>query len=183
MLVKDILIYSCQFLDMGELADKLSQNAVLNEEEEKQVANLEKAFNLVREEISTELLPSIKAETVKTKNLKVLFSELSSFPVSIIAVKDNLGRNVRHRVMGDYLIAYANEVEIWYVAKPEILTKDDEFSSTLPERIYAYGVARESYIQKALYKDAEIWEERFKNSIEMLQPKKSGRKIAGRRWL
>ena len=36
---------------------------------------------------------------------------------------------------------------------------------------------------KALYKDAMVWEERFKNSIEMLAPKKAGRIVPRRRWL
>lgn len=182
MLVKDIIILTCELLDKKDLADKLIAGE-LEGEESKEISNLENCFNLVHEEISTELLPIVKIEKIKTQNLKVEFSQLSSVPVSILAVKDSCGRAVRHKVLNDGIIAFSNEVEVWYSAKPESATIDSEISSTLPERVYAYGLAREYYIKKSLYKDAEVWEERFKNSIEMLSPKKSGRRVPRRRWL
>lgn len=183
MLVKDIIKLSCELLDMREVALKLENNEVLTEEENTEINELVKCFNLVREEIATEVLPIVKIDSVKTENLKVDFNKLASYPVSIIAVKDIYGRTVRHRVMEGYLIAFANEVEIWYSIKPEVLTLDSEFSSTLPERVYAYGVAREQYIKKSLYKDAEVWENRFKNSLEILEKRKTGVTIPRRRWL
>ena len=184
MLVKDIIKLSCDFLDKSELAEKISSSSYsLSEEESKEIASLEKCFNLVREEIALELLPSVKVDKVKSQNLKVPFTLLSSQPINIFAVKDLTGRTVKHRIMQDYIVVFANEVEIWYTSKPEKLAIKDKFSSILPERIYAYGVAREYYIKKSLYNDAKIWEERFKNSVEMLEPKKSGRSLPRRRWL
>lgn len=182
MLVKDILKLACEFLDNSSLAEKVTAGDK-TEDEAKEIANLEKCFNLVREEIATEILPIIKIDRLKTQNLKISFEEFSFAPVSILAVKDCNGRTVKHRILDDSIIVFANEVEVWYSTKPEVLTAEDEFASTLPERVYAYGVAREYYIKKALYKDAEVWEERFKNSIEMLDRKKSGVTIPRRRWL
>ena len=183
MLVKDIIKTACEFLDNRDLAKKLSVSDDLSENENEIVEELVDCFNLINEEISTEILPIVKIDRVKSSNLKIAFSQLSSYPVSILAVKDCYGRDIKHRVLKDCLIAFANEVDIWYTACPEKLTFGQELSSTLPERVFAYGVAREYYIKKALYKDAEVWEVRFKNSIEMLATKKSGRTIARRRWL
>ena len=182
MLVKDIIKLTCKLLDKNQLAEKIDSDN-LGEEELKEVENLVNSFNLIHDEISTELLPIVKIEKIKTQNLKISFSQLSNQPVSILAVKDSCGRTVRHKVLNDSIIAFANEVEIWYSCKPETLSINAEISSTLPERVYAYGVAREFYINKSLYSDAEVWEERFKNSIEMLSPKKSGRRVPRRRWL
>lgn len=183
MLVKDIIKMACEFLDNHQLAEKLDGSEALGDEENLFVLNMVECFNLVREEISTEILPIVKVDKLKTTNLKISFDEFSAYPVSIIAVKDCFGRAVKHRVLDGYVIAFANEVEVWYTACPEKLSLTEEFSSTLPERIYAYGIAREYFIKKALYKDAEIWEARLKNSIEMLRTKKQSRIVARRRWL
>lgn len=182
MLVKDIIKLACEFMDKAELAEKMEVSQ-LDEDETKLINELLRCFNLIREEISTEILPIVKVDKLKTQNLKIDFSDFSFEPVCIMAVKDSYGRNVRHRVLENSLIAFASEVEVWYSIKPEILQITDDFSSTLPERVFAYGIVREYYIKKALYKDAEVWEERFKNSIEMLSPKKAGRIILRRRWL
>ena len=182
MLVKDIINLACQFLDKAEFANKLKLSEELSQEEGQQLNELVQCFNLVREELYTEILPIVKIDRLKTQNLKVPFVDFSFMPVSILAVKDGSGRHVRHKVNNDGVVAFANEVEIWYTIKPDTLAIDDEFSSTIPERIYAYGLVREFYIRKALYNDAEIWEDRYKNSIDMLTSKKSAF-IPRRRWL
>jgi len=183
MLVKDILKLTCEFLDNKDLALKLLNNESLSDDEQKIVDDMLVCLNLARDEVSTEILPVVKIDKLKTQNLKVLFDDFSSYPISIFAVKDSFGRSVRHRVLEDGLIAFANEIEVWYTTKPEKVELNDKFSSTLPERVYAYATAREYYIKKALYKDAEIWEERFKNSIELLDRKKSSITLPRRRWL
>ena len=79
-------------------------------------------------------------------------------------------------------MVFANEVEIIYKTFPTELTLSQSFSSTIPERVYAYGVAREYYFNQTLFDDAEIWEERFKNSLQILTRKKSEIKMPKRRW-
>lgn len=183
MFVKEVIKIACEFLDKKDLADKIALGEKLSADEEKEVEAMISNFNLVREEVACEILPIVKCEKFKTKNLKVCFEDFSVYPVSILAVKDASGRKVRNRVLDDGIVAFANEIEVWYTARPEILTIDDEFSCSLPERVYAYGVAREYFIKKALYKDASVWEERFKNSLEMLDRNKQSRMVPRRRWL
>lgn len=182
MRVKDILKISCTFLDKDDLADKIITGETLLEDEEKMVEELIDCLNLVNEEISTEVLPIVKVEKIRTENFKIPFSAFSFAPVSILAVKDCNGRTVRHKVFADYVVALGGEVEVWYSVRPELLSADSNVNSTLPERVFAYGVAREFYIKKGFYNDAEVWDGRFKNSLEMLSNKKSSFQMAGRRW-
>ena len=72
---------------------------------------------------------------------------------------------------------------IKYNAMPKELNFEDEFTSTIPERVYAYGVVKEFYFIQALYEDAKIWDERFKNSIETFLRKKGNTFLPRRRWI
>ena len=83
----------------------------------------------------------------------------------------------------DYIIAMANVVEVVYTTLPQELTLQSQFSSVLPERVYAYGIAREYYFLQTLFDDADIWEERFKNTLQVLQRKRSDTVMPRRRWL
>ena len=80
-------------------------------------------------------------------------------------------------------MAFANTVDIIYQAEPAELAIDSEFYSTLPNRIYAYGIAREYYFQQTLFDEADIWEERFKNTLSIMARKRSETHIPKRRWL
>lgn len=183
MRVIDILKLSLKFLDKEDLATKLADGETLDESEEGLVVELENSFNLIHQEISSLAVPIVKVEKLKTENFKIPFTQFSFSPTAILAVKDGYGRGVKYKVFADYLVALAGDVEVWYSVCPEVLSSQDEFSSILPERVFAYGIAREFFIKKGLYSDAQVWEERFKSSLELLSPKKSSVRIAGRRWL
>ncbi len=184
MLVKDIIALACDFTENQELRKALEDNsASLSEEQTLLRDSLVKCFNLVNNEIASEFIPIIKSELVKTKDFKIKFSDLTYKPIQIISVKDTKGRKVKFKVFDDYVVAIANVVEVTYTTMPEEYTFEDEISSTLPERVFAYGIAREYYFMQTLFDEADIWEERFKNTLEILQRKKSGTIMAGRRWL
>ena len=75
------------------------------------------------------------------------------------------------------------DVEVIYSTPALELKEDEEFTSNLPERIFAYGVAREYFFIKNLYEDANIWEERFKGSLQIMLRRKSEVKIPRRSWI
>lgn len=183
MLVKDIIIKSCNFICQDELATKLKENQTLSSEEEKLVFALIEHFNLTREEIASEYQPILKTEEFEVKNFKLLFSSFSSSPLQIFSVKDRLGRNVNYKIFEDYVFVCGKNVEVIYSTLATPLNLEDEFSSNLPERVYAYGVAREYYFQNAHYEDANMWEGRFKGSLEILLRRQSQVIMPKRRWL
>ena len=183
MLVKDIIALACDFTENQKVKDALADNLTLTDEESAICDSLVKCFNLVNNEIASEYIPILKNEVVKTKDFKVEFSDLTFSPSQIISVKDAYGRKIRFKVFDDYIMALASSVEITYTTMPTQLTLESEFSSTLPERVYAYGIAREYYFLQSLFDDADIWEERFKNTLQVLQRKRSEILMPRRRWL
>ena len=63
------------------------------------------------------------------------------------------------------------------------LEDEIEFFNGLSARIYAYGVASEFLLVSGVSSDAEIWEERFKESLFMLSRKHGEHLLPKRRWL
>ena len=182
MLVKDVIKLACNFTENDEIANAIKNNTTLTENQSVVVDMLMNCFNLVRNEIATEYVPIIVKETIVPSDFKIYFSSFSNRVFEIISVKDNNGRNVKYKKFDDYLMVFAGQVEIVYKTIPENLTISQSFSSTLPERVFAYGVAREYYFTQTLFDDADIWEERFKNSLRVLTRKKSEIKMPNRRW-
>ena len=173
-------------LNMTENFDTLfSLNAgdVLAPEEGLLINSYVNCLNLVRDEISTEIIPNVKEEKVVTKNGRIDFADLSSEVVEIISLINFLGNSVKFDVFSDHLMVDENQVTVKYIAKEKELSLEDEFYSTIPERVYAYGILREHAYIQALYEDASIWEERFKNSLQSLSRKKNETVVARRRWL
>ena len=181
MLVKDIINKACQLLNDENLASALA-GATLDEEGQEKVDCLVKCFNFALDEIACEYHPIIKVEEVKTDNFIIKFSSLSSPILNVISVVDKKGRKVRFKVFSDYIFAYASEVEVIYSTKPTALGIEDEFESNLPERVFAYGVIREYFYIQNLYEDMAAWEERFKNSLQVVTRRKSGVVIPKRWW-
>jgi hypothetical protein len=185
MRVKDIVLKACDFIGNEELPEILQSGETdgLSEEQSEELSTLIKCFNLVRNEVATEYKNIVKIEKFTTENGKVDFDKFSFGVVDILAVKDKVGDDVKFKVFDDYLTANATEIEVYYSSSPKELTIDDEFTSNLPERVFAYGVAKEYYFLQNLYDDAEVWNGRFKNSLQSLLKKKSETVISRRRWI
>ena len=181
MLVKDIILKVCDFLENKELSQAILKNS-LNSQQEEEVETLVKCLNLVRNEIATEMLPNVKLERVASQKGRIDFSSLSHQIIEILSVKDIFGNNAVYDVYSDHITTSETKVDIKYNANPEILAFEDEFFSTIPERVYAYGIVREYYYIQTLYEDAGVWEARFKNSIGALERKKSETVVLKRRW-
>lgn len=183
MLVKDIIILACDFTENQDLGKALEENSTLTDEQTKLCDSLVKCFNLVNSEIASDFVPLLKNDELKTKDFRVNFSEFTFVPSQIYSVKDKGGRNVKFKVFDNYLIAFANMVNVAYTTLPGDMALTSEFTTTLPERIYAYGVAREFYFLQSLFDDADIWEARFKDALQSYCRKKSGVVMPKRRWL
>lgn len=183
MLVKDIILKACIFTANDELANLLEENGELDEEMNSLLEKFVKCFNLVQNEIASEYEPLLKEEVVETQDGKILFSSLKERVVDVVSVKDMKGNSILFKNFDDYIEVNCPKVEIWYNAYPKKLTLEDELTSTIPERVYAYGTAREYYFIESLYEDASIWDERFKNSLQNLIRKKSQTIMPAGRWV
>ncbi len=183
MLVKDVILKACDFIENEELAQAIISSSQLDQENQNVLDKLVKCFNLVRNEIVCEYMPIVKMEKVISCENKILFSQLSGKVVDIISVKDKFGENVKFKLYDDYIMVEGQEVFVYYNTLPEELNIDGQFNSTISERVYAYGIVREYYFIQTLYEDAKVWDERFKNSIQTFERKKGETIIPRRRWI
>ena len=63
------------------------------------------------------------------------------------------------------------------------LTDTVEFFNGLSARVYAYGIASEFLLVSGVSDDAEIWEERFKESLFVLSRKRGEHRLPKRSFL
>lgn len=182
MQVKDIIKLACSFTENEGLVSGIENNN-LTSAQSLIVDSLVNCFNLVNNEIATQYIPYLKKESFQTSSFKVYFSSFTGSINEIISVKDSKGKNIKYKIFDDYIVALANEVEIVYSVKPQTLSLSSTFTSLIPERVYAYGIAREYYFIQTLFDDANIWENRFKDSLKVLSRKKSEILMPSRRWL
>lgn len=183
MLVKDIIVLACDFTENEELGKAIKNSDSLTDEQNSICDSLVKCFNLIYNEIASEYLPIIKVEKVKPVGSRVEYSTLSGDVCQILSISDCSGERLKFKAFQDYVMVDANEIEIIYQVYPSELTLSSEFDTTLTERIFAYGIAREYYFMQTLFDEADIWEERFKNSLQVLSRKKSEVKMPRRRWI
>lgn len=182
MQVKDVIKLACEMTDNNDLIDAIDNNN-LTDDEQVTIDCLVGCFNLINNEVASEYIPLLHKETMKTQDFKINFDDFSKKMLEIISIKDKLGRNVKYKRFDSYIMTKANEVEIIYSYLPEDVGINNEISSLLPERVYAYGIAREYLFMQSMFDDAQLWDSRFKNSLRVLTRKKGEIKMPKRSFL
>ncbi len=184
MTVREILTLVCEFVGEKELFVKLKQKAALSEREQEKVDCMVDCFNLVRQEIASDYLPFLTKEEIQVENSILHFSKLSKVIINVHQVKNRFGINLRYKVFPDFIEICGNAKSITYSYLPEDAAIDDEIEmqNGLTARVFAYGVASEFLLVDGLGEDAEIWEERFKESLFILGRKRGGLVMPKRNW-
>ena len=184
MIVKDLVIYTALFIGEKELASKLENNDSLTDGENERVNTLVRCFNLVNQEIASDYLPFLHTENIDVKNSILNHSNLTKKVINIFALKGSFGQNVRYKAYPNYIEVFGHAKKITYSFLPCDLALSDtvELNCGLSARIYAYGMASEYLLFDGLGEDAEIFEERFKESLFVLARKKSELRLPKRRW-
>lgn len=183
MLAYEVLKIASQFCDDDELSKKITSSVDgLNEAEKTKTLHLLECLNLVQDEIATEYLPLIAEEKVFFQECKLPFSSLQQGAVKILSVKNKWGHSVKFKVYPTYIICPVKEGWVRYIYRSQKLNLDSVLEVNAPARTLAYGVAREHFLAQGLDDDADLWEMRFKDSLQVLASKHNGL-IKGRRWL
>ena len=63
------------------------------------------------------------------------------------------------------------------------ITDNVVFSNGLSARVFAYGIASEFFLVKGMSSNAQIFEEKFKNSLFAISQSKGERRMPKRRFL
>lgn len=181
MKVKNIITLACNFIGETEIADLIENQTEENVDEK--VDEMVELFNIVRNEVVCEYMPSLENEEFEVKDFKLYYSSFKRKPLKIYSVEDKLTRRLKFRSFPEYLMVKAGKVNVTYSYQPKGVNLDDEIEESVPERVYAYGVAREYLMREGMFEDAEIFETRFKNSLKVLTQKSAVTVLAGRRWV
>lgn len=186
MKVKEIIAFACSFIGEQEIVKKLtSTEAVsLTDKEQEKVDTLVRCFNLVNQEIASDYLPFLYTEEIDIDNSILNYADLDKTIINVYAVKGTFNRNVKYKAYTNYIQIFGKAKSITYSYLPDKSELDDdvEFFNGLSARNYAYGIASEYLLCDGLSEDAEIWEERFKESLFVLSRKRSELKLPARRW-
>lgn len=182
MQVKDIIKLACTFTENEDMVSAIDNNT-LSADQLLILDCLVNCFNLVYDEIATDYIPCLKTQTFLTTSSKIALSEFQSNFIDILSIKDVNGMNLKYKIVDNYVVVNANEVTITYSTHPTKLNVNQSFTSLIPERVFAYGIAREYYFIKTLFDDASVWENRFKDSLQVLSKKKTEVVMPSRRWL
>jgi len=201
MRVKDILKLAMEFVGEWQLLQKLERQDLQNLQnkdgsdaeaviefnavEQDKLKKFVSCFNMVNQEIAGDYLPFLTKENVETSNGMILFSDLSKQVINIYEVKDRFGFNLEFKVLSNFVETKKSAKTVVYSFLPKDLQIDDkiEYFNGLSARVYAYGVASEFLLVSGLSSDAEIWEERFKESLFVLSRKRGEHRLPKRDWL
>ena len=123
-----------------------------------------------------EALRGCYSESEAMSLAKMLLVEVFGFStLELYGGKDRvISENERTRLK-DILVRLQQNEPIQYILGSEMFCG-------LSARVYAYGVASEFLLVDGVSEDAEIWEERFKESLFVLSRKRGEHKLPARSW-
>lgn len=186
MTVREIIKLVCDFVGEKELSAKLDSAsfAAYTDREQEKLDLLVQCFNLVNQEIASDFLPFLTKEEVDVNNSILNFSELGKVVINIYEIKNRFGKCLRFKLYPNYVEVYGHAKKVVYSFLPadKILSNEVEMFCGLSGRIYAYGIASEFLLIDGLSEDAEIWEDRFKESLFVLSRKKGEHILPKRSW-
>ena len=180
----EILRLACDFTQ-NPLREKLNSTDIssLTTAESKVADSYLNCLNLVIGEICEQYSPVTTEEILEVNNLKLTFDQFSKKPLNIFSVKNTKGRKIRYKIFDKYILVFADKAKIIYSYSPEAATLVSDIDLMIPARIIAYGVAREYFLLQGQGADADIYENRFKESLKLFISKKTAVRLPRRRWL
>lgn len=183
MKVKNVVAGAARLILRGELADKIENGTTLTTEEQNEVNQLIRAYNLTLNEVATEYLSLTAEEMLLGK--EILFSSLNHPPLKIVSVTDARGEKVAFTVLADRIKLYKfgkYTVRYDYIPQNKVLTDDFDYEkSKVGERAFIYGVASEFCIMAGRYEEAANYRSKFEKAATS-PLSRGGKKIKGRIW-
>lgn len=186
MTVKDIIKLVCDFVGERELLAKLnsSEDVTYTEREQEKLDLMQRCFNLVNQEIASDYLPFLTKEEIDVDNSILSFSSLQKTLINVYSVKNGFGRVLKYENFSNYIQIFGHARSITYSFLPDDkgLEEQVEMYNGLSGRIYAYGIASEFLLVDGISEDAEIWENRFKESLFVLSRRRGEHILPARSW-
>ncbi len=188
MKVKDIIELACVFTNKQDLLETSlfdQTKPAPTTDEQKEIDLFTRCLNLIIGEISCDYIPLVITEEIEVKNGVFEFENLSKIAVEILSIKDKSGNLVKAKIYPAYTYLDNGKYTIEYSYVPDLLSFEDDvpsFYCRLHERVFAYGVAMEYCLLCSLYDEMQIWQTRFKDSLQIAMQKRSEKRLPKRRW-
>jgi len=164
MNVKTILKSACDILSLDDINTALN-GTQFSESQQAIINKLLKCLNYIQNEITTEFIFIKNTEEISAEN-SFNFSNLTKTILRVISVKDENGNNLNFKLYPDHIKFSGIAKEITYDYIPEDCILTGNLIAVVPNRVYAYGIAREYYLLLGLTDKALEFEKRFKNSLD-----------------
>ena len=188
MVVKDVLRSAVLFVNKAELLglnafDEASETAPTISQQA-DIDLFVQCFNYVYKEIASGYFPLLEKEKVVFKDNKFYFKDLSKQIIFVKKISKG-NKKLKFYLYPEYIECETDSAEIVYAYLPNDFVLTDEvnlFGGKVLSQVMAYGVAREYCLIMGNYSDADVWENRFKNSLENIASKKMNVVIPKRRF-
>lgn len=186
MEVKKILKLCSSLLQLYDIEEILERADVLQDVDNDDLKLLLNCVNLINDTIATDYINLKETKIINNINGKISFLDISNKNIyKIISVKDSFGNRLNFKLEADGIDCPKGIVKVCYSYFPENVNFNDSincYSTTLTERVFAFGVVSEYLFIKCNYDDATIWDDRFKNAMKNIVRHRREIVMPKRRW-
>lgn len=188
-MTKDIIKLSATLLGLDDVVKYLSDDNYeqVDAETQEKINQLIVYLNYCIREITKEYLPLKHSQTVKSDNqCQIYFNDFEQSPISILDIKNGCGLSVTFNLYPEFAKVGVPDNNYYitynYVPKPiHSLTDKLVLPLGLDYFVVAYGVASEYALSKLQYAEAELWESKFKKSLENIKSHTGEKRMFARR--
>ena len=187
-MTKDIIKLSATLLGLDEIVNYLDKKtSTLTSQMQSNLQDLTTFTSYILREITKEYIPLSHTEEIASDSqCQISFSKLSKKILAVKDIKDSFGNSATFNLYPDYIkVGFPNKtytITYNYTLGP---ISSVEQSLTLPLGLdyftVSYGVASEYALSRLLYSEADMWESKFKNSLESVRSRVGERRFYSRR--
>ncbi len=187
-MTKDIIKLTATFLGLDDVVNYLDASEPEKDESNEKIINeLIVYLNYVVREVTKEYYPLSRQDKVTSnEQCQIPYSSLEKSAVSIKDVKNSLGLSVKFELYPEYISVQSAQKEYFvsYNYTPASVSNiDDELVLPLglDYFVISYGIASEYALSKLLYDEAELWQTKFRNSLERVKSRVGERRFQARK--
>lgn len=186
-MTKDIIKLTATMLGLDSVIEYLDGKIEADDEINKTINELLIYTSYILREITKDYYPLSETEELFTnESCEINFSDFSKNVIAIKDIKNELNMSVEFNLYPTYvkLGTPNSKYTITYnYTLPKVTDINDEINLPfdLDYFVVCYGVASEYALSKLLYDEADMWQAKFKNSLENIKSRVGERRFFSRR--
>lgn len=183
MKVKEVLALAAANLGREDLASAVSAADAAAEGELKTLLG---CYNSVENEVALDYYPLVRTDRMEIAEGKIYYTMFSRSPVCIYGVRTSAGRALPYEKLSDrietekrrgpYLVIYS------YAPAVKALGADVEADPRVSPRLLALGAASEFCLVTGKFREAELWESRYRDALRAVGRTRKKLAMRSRRW-